>query len=225
MYKKSLASFWTVADVDLREDIRCWPTLTADEQHFISHILAFFACADGIVNENLVSRFSGEVQIAEARAFYSCQALIETIHGEMYSLFIDTFIQSEEDQERLFNAIETVPAVARKAQWAIKWITDRKHDFALRLVAFAIVEGVFFSGSFASIFWLKKRGLMPGLCTANEYISRDEGLHTDFASVLFKLLSRRPDEGTVHEMFSEAVCVEKEFFKGERSPCRPRYFW
>ncbi|KAK9710053.1 Ribonucleotide-diphosphate reductase (RNR), small subunit [Basidiobolus ranarum] len=211
MYKKAEASIWTAEEVDLSKDMTDWENLNDGERHFISHVLAFFAASDGIVNENLVERFSDEVQIPEARFFYGFQIMIENIHSEMYSLLIDTYIKEPVERERLFNAIETVPCITKKAEWALKWISDRESPFALRLVAFAAVEGIFFSGSFASIFWMKKRGLMPGLTFSNELISRDEGLHTDFACLLFSLLKKRPSVETVTAIITEAVSIEQEF--------------
>jgi ribonucleoside-diphosphate reductase subunit M2 len=194
MYKKAEASFWTVEEVDLSKDLSDWEKLKADEKMFISNILAFFAASDGIVNENLVNNFSSEVQVPEARFFYGFQIALENIHSEMYSLLIDTYIRDSNERARLFAAIETVPCVKRKAEWALKWIEDTRAPFAIRIVAFAAVEGIFFSGSFAAIFWLKKRGVMPGLTFSNELISRDEGLHTDFACLLFQHLVNRPSE-------------------------------
>ena len=210
MYKQAQASFWTVGEVELGKDQADWQRLTKDERHFISHVLAFFAASDGIVNENLVERFSQEVQIAEARSFYGFQIAIENIHSEMYSLLIDEYIKDPAEKDRLFNAIQTIPCVSKKAAWALKWISD-KVDFGTRLVAFAAVEGIFFSGSFAAIFWLKKRGLMPGLTFSNELISRDEGLHCDFACLLFSYLKTRPSVQTVTSLIVEAVEIEKEF--------------
>jgi ribonucleoside-diphosphate reductase beta chain len=209
-YKKAEASFWTVEEVDLALDDRDWNGMSEGERHFISHVLAFFAASDGIVNENLVQRFCTEVQLPEARCFYGFQIAIENIHSEMYSLLIDTYIKDEAQKDKLLNAIETVPAVAKKATWAMRYITDSKR-FAERLVAFAIVEGVFFSGSFCAIFWLKKRGLMPGLTFSNELISRDEGLHCDFACHLYGMLQQKLDEAEVHEIMRDAVACEKEF--------------
>lgn len=178
-YKKAEASFWTAEEMDLSKDITDWTNkINKDEKHFISHVLAFFAASDGIVNENLLERFSSEVQLAEARCFYGFQIMMENIHSETYSLLIDTYIPEPEQRDYLFNAIETIPCIKRKADWAVKWINDDQATFGERLIAFAAVEGIFFSGSFASIFWLKKRGLMPGLTFSNELISRDEGLHT-----------------------------------------------
>lgn len=174
MYKKAEASFWTAEEVDLSKDIQHWEALKPDERHFISHVLAFFAASDGIVNENLVERFSQEVQVTEARCFYGFQIAMENIHSEMYSLLIDTYIKDSKEREYLFNAIETMPCVKKKADWALRWIGDKEATYGERVVAFAAVEGIFFSGSFASIFWLKKRGLMPGLTFSNELISRDE---------------------------------------------------
>jgi len=196
-----------------------WEKLTKDEKHFISYILAFFAASDGIVNENLVERFSQEVQVTEARCFYGFQIAIENIHSEMYSLLIDTYIRDREQAQMLFSAIETLPCVRKKADWALRWIGDRQATFGERLVAFAAVEGIFFSGSFASIFWLKKRGLMPGLTFSNELISRDEGLHCDFACMLFKShLNHKPSKIRVQEIIREAVKIEQEFLT-EALPC------
>lgn len=210
MYKKAEASFWTAEEIDLSQDLHDWKKLTADERHFISHVLAFFAASDGIVNENLCSRFSTEVQIPEARCFYGFQIAIENIHSETYSLLIDTYITDPAEKDRLFNAIETVPAVMKKAEWALKWI-ESQDSFAKRLIAFAAVEGIFFSGSFCAIFWLKKRGLMPGLTFSNELISRDEGLHRDFAVLLHSLLEEKPDQKEISAIITEAVAIEKEF--------------
>ncbi|GAA99610.1 uncharacterized protein L969DRAFT_73740 [Mixia osmundae IAM 14324] len=212
MYKKAEASFWTAEEMDLSKDMHDWDNkLNDNERHFVSHVLAFFAASDGIVNENLVERFSGEVQAAEARCFYGFQIMMENIHSEVYSLLIDTYIREPKERTRLFEAIDTIPCIQRKAQWALKWISDEKSCFGERLVAFAAVEGIFFSGSFASIFWLKKRGLMPGLSFSNELISRDEGLHTDFACLLFSHLRRRPHPDTVQKIITDAVKIEKEF--------------
>ncbi|RKP27480.1 putative ribonucleotide reductase small subunit RnrA [Syncephalis pseudoplumigaleata] len=212
MYKKAEASFWTVEEADLSKDLNDWENrLNDDERHFISHVLAFFAASDGIVNENLVERFSNEVQIPEARCFYGFQIMIENIHSEMYSLLIDTYIRDPAQRAFLFDAIETVPCVRRKAEWALRWISDQRSTFAERLVAFAAVEGIFFSGSFASIFWLKKRGLMAGLTFSNELISRDEGLHCDFACLLFSLLQNKPSVATTTAIITEAVAIEIEF--------------
>ncbi|KAF8812328.1 beta subunit of ribonucleotide reductase [Phlegmacium glaucopus] len=212
MYKKAEASFWTAEEMDLSKDVLDWNNrLNDNERHFISHVLAFFAASDGIVNENLVERFSNEVQVAEARCFYGFQIMMENIHSETYSLLIDTYIKDAAQREYLFDAVETIPCIKRKAEWALKWISDKRSTFAERLVAFAAVEGIFFSGSFASIFWMKKRGLMPGLTFSNELISRDEGMHTDFACLLFSHLRRRPHPDTVRVIITEAVTIEQEF--------------
>lgn len=215
MYKKAEASFWTAEEMDLSKDIHDWTNKLNDgERHFISHVLAFFAASDGIVNENLVERFSNEVQVAEARCFYGFQIMMENIHSETYSLLIDTYIKDIAERDYLFDAIETIPCIKRKAEWALRWISDQQSTFAERLVAFAAVEGIFFSGSFASIFWLKKRGLMPGLTFSNELISRDEGMHTDFACLLFSHLRRRPHPDVVKRLITEAVSIEQEFLTG-----------
>jgi len=211
LYKEAEASFWPVEEVDLGDDLTHWHKLTDNERFFISHVLAFFAASDGIVTENLATRFMKEVTIPEARCFYGFQIAIENIHSEMYSLLIDTYISNAQEKDRLFNAIETIPCVGEKAQWAQRWIEDNEAPFAQRLVAFAIVEGVFFSGSFCAIFWLKKRGLMPGLCFSNELISRDEGLHCDFACLLHSMLIHKCDPSTIESMMREAVEVEKKF--------------
>ncbi|XP_054403732.1 ribonucleoside-diphosphate reductase subunit M2 isoform X3 [Pongo abelii] len=211
MYKKAEASFWTAEEVDLSKDIQHWESLKPEERYFISHVLAFFAASDGIVNENLVERFSQEVQITEARCFYGFQIAMENIHSEMYSLLIDTYIKDPKEREFLFNAIETLPCVKKKADWALRWIGDKEATYGERVVAFAAVEGIFFSGSFASIFWLKKRGLMPGLTFSNELISRDEGLHCDFACLMFKHLVHKPSEERVREIIINAVRIEQEF--------------
>jgi len=218
MYKKAVASFWTAEEVKLDKDMKDWIKLTDDEKHFIKHILAFFAASDGIVLENLGMRFMSEVQLPEARAFYGFQIAVENIHSEMYSLLIDTYIKDSEEKAYLFNAIENIPSIKKKAEWAIKWINDDVSNFPTRLVAFACVEGIFFSGSFCAIFWLKKRGLMPGLTVSNEFISRDEGLHTDFAVLLYGMVINKLDEETIHSIISEAVSIEKEFII-ESIPC------
>ncbi|KAF7123647.1 hypothetical protein RHSIM_Rhsim12G0174800 [Rhododendron simsii] len=211
MYKKAEASFWTAEEVDLSDDIRHWDeALTADERHFITHVLAFFAASDGIVLENLAGRFMKEVQVAEARAFYGFQIAIENIHSEMYSLLLESYIKDSNEKDRLFHAIETIPCVEKKANWALKWI-DGGESFAERIVAFACVEGIFFSGSFCAIFWLKKRGLMPGLTFSNELISRDEGLHCDFACLLYELLNNKLSEERVRGIVADAVEIEREF--------------
>jgi ribonucleoside-diphosphate reductase subunit M2 len=188
--------------------------LTHEERHFVAHVLAFFAASDGIVNENLVERFSNDVQVAEARSFYGFQIMIENVHSETYSLLIESYIKDPSERDHLFDAIETIPCIKRKAEWALRWVSDTRSTFAERLVAFAAVEGIFFSGSFAAIFWLKKRGLMPGLTFSNELISRDEGMHTDFACLLFSHLRRRPHPQTILQIINEAVEIEKEFLTG-----------
>ncbi|KAL4568220.1 hypothetical protein LXL04_023827 [Taraxacum kok-saghyz] len=210
MYKKAEASFWTAEEVDLSEDQRHWDSLTDGERHFITHVLAFFAASDGIVLENLAGRFMKEVQVAEARAFYGFQIAIENIHSEMYSLLLESYIKDSNEKNRLFRAIETIPCVEKKANWALKWI-DGSETFAERIIAFACVEGIFFSGSFCAIFWLKKRGLMPGLTFSNELISRDEGLHCDFACLLYGLLKTKLSEERVKGIISDAVAIEREF--------------
>jgi len=219
MYKKSLALFWTAEEIDLGKDLVDWPQLKPEEQHFIKNILAFFAGSDGIVLENLGSRFMNEIQIPEAKCFYGFQIAMENIHSETYSLLIDTYIKDPVEKDRLFNAIETIPSVEKKAKWALKWINDDKSSFATRLVAFACVEGIFFSGSFCAIFWLKKRGLMPGLTSSNELISRDEGLHTDFACLLYGMLEQKLSYETIKEIVMDAVSIEKEFIT-DSIPCR-----
>ncbi|CRG90642.1 ribonucleoside-diphosphate reductase subunit M2 [Talaromyces islandicus] len=219
MYKKAEASFWTAEEIDLSKDLHDWNNrLNNDERYFISHVLAFFAASDGIVNENLVERFSGEVQIPEARCFYGFQIMMENIHSETYSLLIDTYINEPKQRTYLFDAIDNIPCIRKKADWALRWISDKESTFAQRLVAFAAVEGIFFSGSFASIFWLKKRGLMPGLTFSNELISRDEGLHTDFACLLFSHLNVRPSPEVVQSIIVDAVSIEQEFLT-DALPC------
>ncbi|KAG1850471.1 ribonucleotide reductase small subunit [Suillus tomentosus] len=211
-HQKAETSFWTAEEMDLSKDTHDWNNrLNDNERHFISHVLAFFAASDSIVNENLIERFSNEVQAAEARCFYGFQIMMENIHSETYSLLIDTYIKDSAQREYLFDAMETIPCVKRKADWALKWISDHRSTFGERLVAFAAIEGIFFSGSFASIFWLKKRGLMPGLTFSNELISRDEGMHTDFACLLFSHLKRRPHPETVKYIITQAVAIEQEF--------------
>jgi ribonucleoside-diphosphate reductase beta chain len=212
MYKKAEASFWTAEEVDLNQDTVHWLRLSEQERHYIKHVLAFFAASDGIVNENLARRFVNEVQLPEARAFYGFQIAIENIHSEMYSLLIETYITDSNEKTCLFDAIEAMPAVKKKAQWALRWIENHTATFAERLVAFAAVEGIFFSGSFCAIFWLKKRGLMPGLTFSNELISRDEGLHCDFACLLYSTLElTRLDRARVCEIIDEAVAIERDF--------------
>merc|ERR1719343_1056978 len=210
MYKKHEASFWTAEEVDLSQDLRDWERLNESEQHFVKHILAFFAASDGIVLENLASRFSTEVQIPEARAFYGFQIAMENIHSETYSLLIEQYIREPTEKEQIFNAIETMPAVRDKAQWAIQWM-QKENSFAERIIAFAAVEGILFSGSFCAIYWLKKRGLMPGLTFSNELISRDEGLHTEFACLLYGMLQNKLPDDVVHGMIRGAVATERRF--------------
>lgn len=252
-YQDQLASFWTTSEIRLTDDLVDWNTnLNENEKHFIKNVLAFFAASDGIVNENLVVNFYNEVQIPEARQFYAVQMMMEAVHNEQYSILIDTYVVNTEEKNRLFAAVDTIPAVKRKADWAIKWIeegstlqqtipseflqeyreleyklktdgsnnklleaihylTKERPSFAQRLLAFVCVEGIFFSGSFCAIYWLKSRGLMPGLCTANQFISRDENLHAEFAIELYKMLDNQLDEETVHSVFQEAVDIEKEF--------------
>tara|TARA_A100001037_G_scaffold214868_1_gene192766 strand:+ start:643 stop:1626 length:984 start_codon:yes stop_codon:yes gene_type:complete len=211
-YKKAIANIWTVEELDLTKDYDEYSKLSENEKHFIDNVLAFFAASDGIVNENLVDRFCNEVQLLEAKFFYGFQIAIENIHSETYSLLIDTLIKDEKYKDKLLNAVDHFPSIKKKADWAIKWINDTDSDFGNRLIAFAAVEGIFFSGSFCSIFWLKKRGLMPGLCFSNELISRDEGLHTDFAVLLHnRYLQNKPSDETVYFIIKEAVEIEKEF--------------
>jgi ribonucleoside-diphosphate reductase beta chain len=209
-YKKAEASFWTAEEIDLSADLADWDKLNPGEQHFVKHVLAFFAASDGIVNENLAENFVSEVQYTEAKFFYGFQIMMENIHSETYSLLIDTYIKDKEEQNHLFNAIDTVPAVQKKASWALKWIGSE--SFVERLVAFAAVEGIFFSGSFCSIFWLKKRGLMPGLSFSNELISRDEGMHTDFAVHLYNNhIENKLSKERIIEIIDSALQIEKEF--------------
>ncbi|MEI6947167.1 ribonucleoside-diphosphate reductase small subunit [Paraflavisolibacter sp. H34] len=208
-YKRHEASFWTAEEIDLSGDLKDWETLNDGERHFISHVLAFFAASDGIVNENLAVNFMSEVQLPEARCFYGFQIMMENIHSETYALLIDTYISDPKEKHRLFHAMETVPAVTKKAEWALRWITNG--SFAQRLVAFAAVEGIFFSGSFCSLFWLRKRGLMPGLTFSNELISRDEGLHCEFACLLYGMLQQQLSREEVYAIITDAVAIEKEF--------------
>jgi ribonucleoside-diphosphate reductase subunit M2 len=219
MYKKSVDSFWVPQEVDLSRDLNDWNSLSGDEKHFISMVLAFFAASDGLVLENLAQRFIGDVQLAEARAFYGFQIAIENIHSEMYSILIDTYIRDDSEKTKLFCALENYPCIAKKANWAKKWINDNRSSFAARLVAFAVIEGLFFSSSFACIYWIKKRGLMPGLTFSNELISRDEALHTEFAVLLYSKLQKKLNKKRIYEIIQEAVEIEKEFIT-EAIPCR-----
>jgi len=214
MYKKAEASFWTAEELDLNDDVDQWRTKLKDgERSFITTVLAFFAASDGIVNENLCANFATEVQLPEARCFYGFQIAIENIHSEVYSLLIDTYIQDKQAKARALNAVKEHPHIADKAQWALKWCNADSASFAERLVAFAVVEGIFFSASFCAIFWLKKRGLMPGLCTSNELISRDEGLHCDFACLLHSKLNKPCAPGTVHDIVRDAVRIEQDYVR------------
>lgn len=209
LYKKSETSFWTAEEIDLSDDLAHWAKLNDDERHFISYVLAFFAASDGIVNENLAINFMREVQIAEARCFYGFQIMMENIHSETYSLLLQTYVKDPATRDHLFNAVETIPSVKKKADWALRWI--QQGTFAERLVAFMAVEGIFFSGSFCSIFWLKKRGLMPGLSFSNELISRDEGMHCEMACLLYGMLENKLSETMVHDIIKNAVAIEQEF--------------
>jgi ribonucleoside-diphosphate reductase subunit M2 len=210
MYKKHEASFWTAEEVDLSQDARDWERLSAPERHFVKHVLAFFAASDGIVLENLAGQFSTEVQVPEARAFYGFQMAMENIHSETYSLLIDQYIKDPAEKEETFNAITTMPPIRTKAEWAVQWM-NRENSFAERIVAFACVEGILFSGSFCAIYWLKKRGLMPGLTFSNELISRDEGLHADFACLLYGMLENQLPEDIIHGIVRGAVDCERCF--------------
>jgi ribonucleoside-diphosphate reductase subunit M2 len=219
MYKKQVDCFWRAEEIDLTKDLTNWESLNNDEKYFISMILAFFAASDGIVLENLASRFMNDVQVSEARAFYGFQIAMENIHSETYSLLIETYIKDKEEKHKLFNAIENFPCIKKKSDWAQKWIHDNRSSFATRLVAFACVEGIFFSGAFCSIYWLKKRGLMPGLTFSNELISRDEALHCEFAILLYSKLLKKIDKARIHEIIKEAVEIESEFIC-EALPCK-----
>lgn len=218
LYKKAESSFWTANEIDLSKDINDWDKLSYDEQNFIKNIIGFFAGSDGIIMENLAARFMNEVQIPEARAFYSYQIFNESIHSETYSLLIDTYIKDNEEKIKIFRSIENIPSVAKKALWAYKWIENKEVNFATRLIAFAIVEGVFFSGSFCAIYWIKKRGLMPGLTFSNELISKDEGMHCEHAILLYSKIMNRIDKIAINQIFMEAVEIEKEFIT-ESIPC------
>ena len=219
MYNKQVDCFWRAEEIDLTKDINDWNSLNADEKTFISMILAFFAASDGIVLENLAERFMSEVQVAEARAFYGFQIAMENIHSETYSLLIETYIKDSDEKSRLFNAINVFPCIKKKSDWAQKWIHDNRSSFATRLVAFACVEGIFFSGAFCSIYWMKKRGLMPGLTFSNELISRDEALHCEFAILMYSKLVKKMSKTKFNELIKEAVEIETEFIC-EALPCR-----
>jgi ribonucleoside-diphosphate reductase subunit M2 len=220
MYKKQVDCFWRTEEIDFSKDLVDWnEKLNNDERYFISMVLAFFAASDGIVTENLALRFMGDVQLAEARAFYGFQIAMESIHSETYSVMIDTYIKDQEQQKKLFSAIDNFPCIQKKATWARKWINDNRSSFAARLIAFAVVEGIFFSASFASIYWLKKRGFLPGLTFSNELISRDEAMHCEFAVLLYKKLQKKLQKKRVYEIIQEAVEIEKEFIT-EAIPCR-----
>ena len=211
MYKTHVSTYWTTEEVDLSKDMNDWEKLSEDEKHFIKNVLAFFAASDGIVNENLVLRFMKEIKVSEALAFYTFQNAIETVHSETYSLLIDTYIKDDVEKKRLLNAVDTIPCVKKKADWAMKWIEDEESCFAKRLVAFGIIEGIFFSGAFCSIYWLKEKGLMHGLTFSNELISRDESLHTEFAVLLYSHIKNKLDQEDIHSIIKEAVEIEKEF--------------
>jgi len=219
MYKKQVDCFWRAEEIDLSKDLTHWESLNADEKHFVSMILAFFAASDGIVLENLAVRFMSDVQVSEARAFYGFQIAMENIHSQTYSLLIETYIKNEDEKMKLFQAINHYPCIKKKSDWAQKWIKDNRSGFATRLVAFACVEGIFFSGAFCSIFWLKKRGLMPGLTFSNELISRDEALHCEFAILLYNKLVKKMPKNKIHELIKEAVDIETEFIC-DALPCR-----
>jgi len=219
MYKKQIDCFWRAEEIDLTKDLTHWESLDRNERYFISMILAFFAASDGIVLENLASRFMNDVQVSEARAFYGFQIAMENIHSHTYSLLIETYIKDTEEKTKLFNAIEHFPCIKKKSDWAQKWIHDNRSSFATRLVAFACIEGIFFSGAFCSIYWLKKRGLMPGLTFSNELISRDEALHCEFAVLLYSKLVKKVDKARIHEIIKEAVEIETEFICNAL-PCR-----
>ena len=219
MYKKQVDCFWRAEEIDLSKDLKSWESLDDNERYFIKMILAFFAASDGIVLENLGIRFMSDVQLSEARAFYGFQIAMENIHSEVYSLLIDTYVKDHTEKNELFNALDNFPCIKKKGDWARKWINDNRSSFATRLVAFACVEGIFFSGAFCSIYWLKKRGIMPGLTFSNELISRDEALHTEFAVLLYTKLNKKLPKKKIYEIIEEAVAIEKEFIC-EALPCR-----
>lgn len=218
MAKKAVAVFWTVEELDLTKDTKDWAKLDANTQHFIKHVLGFFAASDGILMENLSLNFQNEVQWPEAKYFYANQNFMESIHSEMYSLLIDTYIDDKTEKQKLLEASSTIPAIQKKAEWAMQWLDAKHADFATRLIAFAVVEGIFFSGAFCSIFWLKKSGLMPGLTTSNEFIARDEGMHTDFACLLYSKINHRLTKAKVNKIIKEAVKIEKNFIT-KALPC------
>jgi ribonucleoside-diphosphate reductase beta chain len=217
-YKQHMSVFWTPEEIDLSKDMKDWEKLTDNERHFIKNILGFFAGSDGIVMENLAERFSRDVKWPEAKFFYACQNLLEAVHSETYSLLIDTYIQDKEEKASILRAIDTIPCVKKKAEWALSWIDNKEESFATRLVGFAAVEGIFFSGAFCAIFWLKQRGLMPGLTLSNEFIARDEGIHTDFACLLYSKVVNRLDKKKVHRIIRDAVKIEKQFIT-KSLPC------
>ena len=217
-YKQHMAVFWTPEEIDLSKDMSHWEKLTENERHFIKHILGFFAGSDGIVMENLATRFTREVQWPEAKFFYNCQNLLEAVHSETYSLLIDTYIHDPKEKYDVLHAIDTIPCVKKKADWAMQWIDSADSDFSTRLLAFAAVEGIFFSGAFCAIFWLKQRGIMPGLTLSNEFIARDEGLHTDFACLLYSKLVNKLTKQKAHKIIREAVKIEKQFIT-KALPC------
>jgi ribonucleotide reductase beta subunit family protein with ferritin-like domain len=218
MTKKAIAVFWTAEELDLTKDMRDWEKLDANTQHFIKHVLGFFAASDGILMENLAANFQNEVQWPEAKYFYANQNFMEAIHSETYSLLIDTYIDDKVEKQKLLEASSTIPAIQKKAEWALQWLNPKNANFATRLIAFAVVEGIFFSGAFCSIFWLKKRGLMPGLTTSNEFIARDEGMHTDFACLLYGKIKNRLKKAAVNKIIKEAVKIEKNFIT-KALPC------
>ena len=219
LYKKQVACFWTAEEIQLSKDRADWELLNANEQHFIKNVLAFFAGSDGIVFENLDTRFIQEVQIPEIKAIYAFQGFMEQVHSETYSLLIDTLVRNSDEKDRLLNAIETIPSVAKKAQWALRWINDETASFATRLVAFACVEGIFFSGSFCAIYWIKQRKIMPGLTFSNELISRDEGMHVETAIAIYQMLIHKLSESQIHTIMIEAVQIEEEFII-DSIPCK-----
>lgn len=219
LYKKSMDSFWKAEDIDLSKDYSDWIKLSDDERHFIKMVLAFFAASDGVVIENLISRFMVEIQSSEIRAFYSFQNFMENVHSETYSLLIETYIKDSEEKQKLFNAIEHFPCIKKKTDWARKWISDGRSSFATRLLSFAIVEGIYFSSSFASIFWIKKKNILPGLCLSNEYISRDESIHVEHAVMLYGKLEKKVSKKRFVEIMKSAVEIEIEYIT-EAIPCR-----